>query len=482
MFGFKLFEKSMHKLISIWLSKWWVIVLAIIGSVCGAVGFSLMQPSSYLATTQVVLDLKSPDPVAGVVYPGQLMPSYMATQVDIIKSRRVALKVVDSLKLADNAVVRDDFAKRKTGGTLRDSLADSILKNLDVKPAKESAVITINFTGTDPRFTAILANAFAKEFINTSIEMRADPAKESATWFIAQSATLKENAEKAQRKLSEFQRTKGIVSGEERFDVENARLQELSTQLVGLSAQTVDSNRRQSSARDSAASGSGAQVQEVLNNSLVQSLKADVARMESRMQERLAILGAGHPDIVKLEQELASLRSKLKFEESTIVGSLGKSFQINQQRENQLRASYDAQRAKVLSIKQSRDELIQLQREYESAQRASENVLQRLNQTSLESQATQTNLSVLNAATIPNDPIGPLPIRNGLLAGVLGLLAGLGAAWLLELLNRKVRTIDDLSVHSGIPVISMLPRLPSPRQLRRLIATQPPLISLQSSP
>lgn len=470
----------MQKLVGIWLSKWWIILLAIVGSVCSAVGFSLLQPNTYSASTQVVLDLKSPDPVAGVVYPGQLMPGYMATQVDIIKSRRVALRVVDSLKLAENALARDDFAKRKTGGTLRDSLADSILKNLDVKPAKESAVITITFTGTDPRFTAILANAFAKEFISTSIEMRSDPAKESATWFVEQAATLKDNAEKAQRKLSEFQRTKGIVSGEERFDIENARLQELSSQLLGSSAQTIDSSRRQSSARDSAASGAGAQVQEVLNNSLVQSLKADLVRMESRMQERLSVLGAGHPDILKLEQELASLRSKLKTEEGTIVGSLGKSFQINQQRESQLRSSYEAQRAKVLGIKQSRDELVQLQRDYESAQRAFEGVSQRLNQTNLESKATQTNLSVLNAATIPNEPVGPLPIRNGLLAGVLGVLAGLGAAWLLEQLNRKIRTIDDLCTNSEIPIISVLPRLPSTRQFRRLIAAQPPLINLRS--
>jgi polysaccharide biosynthesis transport protein len=463
----------MIKLLKIWKSKWWLITLLTITSSSAAYVYSYLQPNSYVASVQVVIDLKSPDPIAGVVFPGQLMPSYVATQVDIIKSRRVAGRVVDTLKLAENPIAKADFEKKARSGTpssgsLRDNLSDFLLKTLEIKPSKESSVLSISFTGSDPKFSATVANAFAKAYIDTTLSMRSVPAKESAVWFDSQTQVLRETLDKSQKKLSGYQRSNGIISGDERFDTENARLQELSSQLSVLTAQTVDSEKRQSNAAEAQNKGSSGQVQEILSNSLIQSIKADMGRIESRLQERLSVLGSGHPDIVKLEQELAAIKSKLKTEEAGIVGSLDKGLKINQQRLIELKAAYERQRSKVLSIKQSRDELNMLQRETDAAQRAFDSVSGRLTQSNLESQVIQTNVAILNAAIAPNDASSPLPFRNSTFAAILGLLVGLGGALLLENLSRKIRILGDLEVRTKRPIIGVIPALPSNRQLRKL--------------
>ena len=84
-----------------WARKWVVIGMVIFGAAVGiAIGF-IFSPR-YRAETQVVVDFKSMDPVSGMMVLPQATPGYLSTQFDIIQSHRVALRVVQKLRLADN--------------------------------------------------------------------------------------------------------------------------------------------------------------------------------------------------------------------------------------------------------------------------------------------------------------------------------------------------------------------------------------------
>lgn len=244
-----------------------------------------------------------------------------------------------------------------------------------------------------------MANAFAQAYIEANIDLRAEPAKQYATWFVARSKQLRDQLEAAQAKLSAYQREKGIVAVDERLDVESARLAELSTQLVIAQGQRAESGSRQSQAR-----GDAATLPEVMQNSLVQGLKADLARQEAKLEELGAQLGRNHPQYQRLQAEVDALRGKVEAETRRVAGSIGISNRVNLQKESEIRAALEAQKQRVLELKQQRDELAVLQREVESAQRAFEMVSQRLTQSSLESQVSQTNVVLLNPAAEPVDP------------------------------------------------------------------------------
>src|SRR5205814_8796939 len=126
-----------------------------------------------------------------------------------------------------------------------------------------------------------LANAFSQAYIATTLELRTDPARQFTSFFGAQSKDARETLERAQSKLSSFQREKGIIASDERIDVETARLNELSSQLVQLQAISSESGSRQVQAQGA----SGDRLQEVLGNPLIASLKADLTRNEARLQE-----------------------------------------------------------------------------------------------------------------------------------------------------------------------------------------------------
>ena len=438
----------------------WMALAVFGGIVVLTVVISLVLPKQYQAVASVVVDFK-PDPVSAMLYPGSVSPAFTATQVDVIQSDRVAQRVVRNLKLTESPQVREQWRDATNGqGSIEQWLADQFQKNMDVKPSRESNVISVSYKAPDPRFAAALANAFVQAYMETSLELRVDPARQYSSFFDSRVKESREALERAQTKVSDFQREKGLIASDERLDVENSRLNELSSQLVAVQAITAESSSRQTQAQGASAN----QLQEVLNNGLIQSLKADLSRSEAKLQELTAKLGDSNPQVVEAKASIETLRSRIESETKRVTGGVGVSATINRQREAELRASIEAQRAKLLQLKATRDDGAVLVRDVESAQHAYEGIVARYNQATLESQTTQSNVNVLQQATPPLEPSSPRIVLNTLLSIFLGTLLAAIAVVGLELRDRRVRSVADIGSGLGLPVLGVLP---PPHAVRR---------------
>jgi chain length determinant protein EpsF len=432
--------------IAILRARLWLMVLVLGVTLATTAIVSLILPPSYKATATVVVDSKSKDPVTGMMVPMQLMTGYAATQVDIISSHNVAAKVVDGLKLAQIPQVKADFQDDTEGkGNIRDWLADKLLVKLDVKPSRESNAIDIGFKSPDSRFSAAVANAFASAYIDTSLELRTEPARQVATWYEGQLKELRANVEKAQVALTSYQREHGLVASDERMDVETARLAELSSQLVAAQSISYDAASRQSS--------EGA---DVMNSAVVQQLRTDLARNEAELAQLGQNLGQNHPQYQRIKAQVDTLRAKLEAEKKSATGVVTTTASAARQREANMRGAVAGQKARVLEIKKQRDELSVLMRDVENAQHAYDNAQQRYSQTHLEAQNTQTEIAILNPAIPPIDPSSPKLLLNLVLATFLGGMLAVGVAFLMEMLDRRVRSPGDIAELLGVPILSVL--------------------------
>ena len=428
-----------------------IAIFTLLATVLTTLVVSLLLPKQFTASTAVVIDVKSPDPIAGMVLPGMISPGYMATQVDIINSERVAQRVVKLLRMDESPVIKEQWQEATEGkGEIRVWLADLLQKKLDVKPSRESNVINIGFSGADPKFAAGVANAFAQSYIDVSLELKVEPARQSAAWFEGQTKLLRDKLEVAQAALSDYQQKAGIVVSDERLDYESNKLNELSTQLTIVQTQTSDSHSKGKSA------GGSDTLTEVMQNPLINGLKSDIARLEARQQESNINLGKNHPQTIRGESELASFREKLASEIRKISGSIGTSYQVGKQKEKELLDAMDNQKTRVLALKKQHDEISVLKRDVESAQRSFEGVSQRTAQTRLESLSVQTNAVVLNPASEPTQHSKPRVFLNVLVSIFLGTLLGVGAALMLELSNRRVRSEEDIAEATGVPVLATI--------------------------
>lgn len=440
--------------LSILRARWWVVALVLGLTVATTLLVSLLLPRQYTATASVVVDFK-PDPVSAFAFGGGASPAYMATQVDIIRSERVAQRVVRNLNLNENPQVRQQWLDETGGeGNIEVWLASVFQKQMDVVPSRESSVIAVSYKAPDPRFAAGLANAFAQAYIDTALELRTDPARLYSTFFENRAKEARETLEKAQSKVSAFQKQAGIIATDERLDVETARLNELSSQATMMQALLAESASRQAQAQG----GQGDRMQEVLNNANVSQLKADISRAEAQLQQLATRLGDKHPQVEEAKASLAELRSRLEAETRKVTGSVTVSANINRQRLGEVQRALQAQRDKVLKMKAVRDEGLVLLRDAENAQRSYDALLQRFTQTSLEGQTTQSNINLLTQATPPLEPSSPRIVLNTLLSIFLGTLLAVGTALLLELKDRRVRNVDDVVEALGLPVLGLMPK------------------------
>ena len=442
----------------------WKIALAVLVAVAGlTIVVSMLLPKQYSASASVIVDNK-PDPVSAIAYGGMVSPAFIATQIDIVQSDRVAQRVARNLKLADNPQVREQWMEATGGeGSIETWLSETFQRNMDVKPSRESNVLTISYKAADPRFAAALANAFVQAYLETSLELRTDPASRFNTFFDTRVRDARAVFEAAQQKLSAFQQEKGLIATEERLDVEMARLNELSTQLVMLEAVSAESASRQAqSGGDNAY-----KLPDVLNNNLIASLKGEQARQEAQLQQLTSRLGENHPQVVELKAAMAETRNRLEIETRRVTGGVGVSAAINKQRERQIRADLAAQRAKVLQLKSVRDEGAVLQRDVENARQAYDLLQGRYNQTNLERQTTQSNVNVLTEASLPTKPSSPRVVLNAILGVFFGLLLGVGLVLLLEFRDRRIRGVEDVAATLELPLLGVLPKPGSKRTQSR---------------
>src|SRR3984885_1634089 len=459
----------------------WLIAAGIFVAVFVLIAFArVIWPKQYTATASVVIDSKT-DPVAqanGAAAGGELPATYVNTQADIISSIRVAQRVVKTLKLDQQPEARKLWAKGPDDD-ISVTVAKLILdKKLLVAPAHDSPthssnVIDISVTWSDPATAAALANGFAQAAIETNIELKVEPAKQYASWFDQRSRALRADLQEKQKLLSDFQSKNGIIATDEKLDVENARLTELSTDLVNIQGQRQESQSRQHQVGSDINS-----LPEVLQSPVIQTLKAALSTAEAKRPDIASRLGKNHPDYQAVEGEISNLRSRIAQESANIAASLGSTTQVNVRRENDVRQALEAQKKRVLELKYQHDQSAMFQSDVTSAQRDLDEVSQRLAQSNLESLTQQTNVVQLSTASVPKEPSSPKLIINLILAVFLGGMMGIGAAVSAEMRNRCVREDEDMLEVLGVPLLGKIPFI----QVRSIDARAPQTATARLEP
>ena len=432
----------------VWARKWLVLALFVIGSVAGTVT-TLLLPKRYTADTAMIVEVRI-DPVLGALAPSLAAPGYMATQIDIIRSERVAARVVKMLGVERSPSAVAQWREATNAKIpLERYFANLLQLGLGVEPSRGSNVINISFSAQDPIFAQAAANAFAQAYMDISVELRVAPARQSATFLDDQTKVLRNGLESAQAKLSKFQQDKGIVVSDERFDQENSRYQALTAQLSSAQAERVEASTR---LRNSGGESSP----DILFNAAVQALKGQLAAAQTKLTELSAIVGKNHPARIQLEAQIGEVRQQIAAESRRVAGGTSTLSRGSAQKVAELQAMVDEQKRKLQTLRADRDFEAVFKRDVDTAQRAYEAISSRVGQFTLESQNNQANTRLLSPAVEPLEPSRPR-VPLGILASVLGALAlGMLAALGWELIDRRVRDPEDMMVMAGVPVIGVL--------------------------
>ncbi len=444
---------------------------------------ALSIPKRYQAEASVMVDPMSAA-LSGDSGGGWTRENPAATQADVIASYGVALAVVKALDLEHRPAairliagsgplhwLRVALAQLLAGSpggrraSMTDWLATQLLDGLHVRSSGDSRVVKVMYASPDPELAAQVTNAFVQAYLGSVARVGTAPAERTAQLFEGQLPVLQQRLQQAERRLSEYERKTGLVSAGQGLDSENARLADLSSQLV--QAQSLAYVERAKQRRlqrfiDGGASGSDAPPG-VLDSPAVQQSQQAVMQAQGDLNALAQRLGPNHPLYRAAERKLqraqADYRQQMLAVARGLLGSAGNAAE----QVAELRAAERQQRARVLGLKGANAERAVLQSEVVNARQAYEAAAQSLAQTRIQGEAAKNaSATLLDPATPPLRPASP---RVGLILGIAllaGIALGIGAALWQETLDRRVRSQLDLVELIGVPVIAILQRRARP--------------------
>ena len=446
--------------------RWWLVLLIFLLVVGGTFAAMSMIGKRYTSTTAVLLDVKA-DPLVATLVPSLATPGYVATQAEIVRSDRLAIRVVRMLGLDQNPAAVAQWRENTEGRVPLDLYFGQLMqKGLQVEPVRGSTILNITYTASDPKFAAAVANTFARAYLDLGVELRVGPAREYAGFFDERMKTLRGELEQAQTRLSAYQQSKGIVVSAERVDMETSRLASLETALAGALAESADTSSRLRNA-------GGENSVDVQNSGIVQGLKAELARAQAKLGEISTNLGSAHPQRIQLEAQIAGLRQQITAEMRRVSGATASTNRITTQKVAELRSMVEAQKKAVLALRADRDEAAVLVRDVDTAQKAYDSVAQRRTQLANESQAEQTSARILSPASEPMLHSFPDIPKSMVAAVIIGLLLGIATAIGWEMADRRIRSEADM-LAEGVPVLGVMSSRAAPEgYARRLSPTRP---------
>jgi polysaccharide biosynthesis transport protein len=442
-------------------ARWLTIASVACTAILLAVIYCIFAPRIYTATTELLVDNKTQDPISGQILGSRLMSSYLATQSDIVRSRNVAKKVLEQLRLDPLLLAAYKSANGKNPAPGDAWLLYYLREGLTVTPKRETSILSISFSARDPKLAATVADAYAVAYLQTSLELRIEPAKQISQWYDEQLATLRDDLIKKQDALSEYQEKHGLISSD-KLDLENAKLATLSSLL------TAAQNEQLNDMSKNASKIPNNLTAQALDDPQVQKLSIDLVQAQGRLRDLDSQVGINHPHYLQAKTDVETLKQQLSRALELVNNKTRSSVELSKSREEQLKAELAAQKEHVFQLNRNLNQLRLLRQEVDSAQAAYDAALARSSQTRLESQIAQTDVAVLNTAAVPSRPTSPKIPMTLLLASVLGVLLGTALALCWEWLDRRVRSIDDLVTGLGLPVLAYIPAEHGSRMTKRL--------------
>ncbi len=318
----------------------------------------------------------------------------------------------------------------------RERVFNAFRKSLVVYPVAKSHVIAIEFTSTDPKLAADIANAVANAYIESNRLQQLRRDSDATDWIGSRIDELKTDAETADAALEKYRAQSGLLAGQNNVTLNTQQLSELNTQLSAIRAQRSEAETRAKEVRAMLASGDIDASPDILRSPIIQRLMEQRVAAEREVAELSATLLAKHPRMLQAASKLAKIKSELRREALKVVKSLENEAEIARSRETAVATNMQELTDKAEQSSESQAKLAGLERAAKSKRALFEAYLDRFNEASTRDQRAVPAYARLIAQAQPSSIPGfPKKVPSTLLAMVGMLLAGLGLVITRELMR-----------------------------------------------
>ncbi|MGS2717999.1 GumC family protein [Eionea flava] len=428
--------------------------------------------------------------------------SYLRTQLEIFRSRAIAERVVDRMRLVENPqfngsgavpsrlsiesiktlfsslVSPQGQADKQSGSAeinepvrladadeedqydpvLRKSIIDRIMRSVSISPIYGTKLISIQASAGDPQLAADIANEFAEVYIESHLEAKLEVTQKASAWLSDRLGSLRQTLRESERVLQDFREREQLVDTGDVRSIDVAELEQLTQSLV-------ESTRTKNDAKTlyDQISGSGLSVDRMLalpvvaNNLVIQGLiesRATSNRLVAELGERY---GKKHPRMVSALSDLSQVEGELKTQVDNVAAGLKVSFRAAQNAERQLKRQIAVVKSRLQGVSRKEFELRELEREVDANRQVYEVFLNRGKETNETAGLEAVNARVIDPALPPDYPSKPEKKKIVMAAVLLSGLFAVGIVLLLDWLDNTIKTPEDVEERLKVPLLGYLP-------------------------
>ncbi|HEY8572886.1 GumC family protein [Phenylobacterium sp.] len=454
-----------------------VLVLAIL--------LTLQATPKYTATANVMLDPRQ-ERVTNVQEVLSGLPADTAvvdTEVEVLRSRQLAERVVTALKLDQDPEFNHAIAEPTGVGAVtalfqranptaaqltpveaqkqRERVVDAVLANLSVKRAGLTYIIDVAFESEAPSKAARIANQFAELYLLEQMEAKFDATQQATRWLNSRLDELRGQVLADEAAVQQFKIANNLLSA----SGTNLTEQEISNYnqtLAQARAQVAEDEARLTTARAQLARGStGEDVGEALSSPVVQKLREQRTELSARVADLQGRYGERHPEMLKAKRELQDIDTQIQAEIRRLISNLEAKAQVSRQRAGAIGGSLGGARGALEANNRAMVRLNELQRTSEASRTLYESYLNRYKETSTQQGIEQSDARVVSKAKIPTAQSSPKVALNLALGLLLALGCGVGAIVLAEMLDAGLGTAEDVERRLETTYLGSIPLLSS---------------------
>jgi capsular exopolysaccharide synthesis family protein len=439
----------------VWQGRWTAaaVFLLVVGV---TIAWTFLQTPIYRATAVVEIQ-----PQARRLAPGQDVSGlgaagygwfaeekYQNTQIEIVKSRAVAERAFKVLGLANDPRFR--------------SLPDPVgafAGLIKVEPRRETGLIEISIEGPDRNEAARWANAVADCYVERNLEKARENARSAVSQIEKELQRLRTGVEQAETKRYELLEETELYSPENQQQIIKEKLQKLNAELTETTTRRAKLGSVLAAIRDlENRGGDPMTIPELAQDEVLQKLNDDKIRVELELEKARVSLRKGNPAYQALESQLNTVLSRIRDRIANKKAQLQSEYELAQSSERKLEAEIRQaeQTAYQLGLATSKFSLVNT--DAQTKKEIFDVINKTMQQVALGAELLANNVTLLDHAIPPLQPVKPKKKMNLFLGSLLGLFLGLGTVFFLDYLDNTFRSPEEIESALGLSTLAVVPR------------------------
>jgi capsular exopolysaccharide synthesis family protein len=444
--------------------RWKVAAAILVVVMTGTFLASYFSKPLYQSKIRIQIERESPsitiEDIFGIAASDQ---EFLQTQYELLRSRGLALRVVDDHKLYNDAELYPAGVAGKTPAeltTIRRNIGNGLLAGIDVAPVRNTALVDISYVGGSPKLAQKVAEAWGESFMRMNIAKKLDAVQQASEFLSRQIATVQADLETSRAELQSYGKQHGIISiGEgSNEDVVMQKLNQLNSEVTSAQSSTYQKQAAYDALRRTPADAvAGGDV-------LVQRLSEDLSRLQREYSDKLNTLKEGHPEMKRLADQIEKTRSArataVQQAYSKAVEAARADYNAAAAQEGSIRSAYTTQRGEAQRLNADSARYVDLRMNVETKQTLLGSLQKQLSETEVAARlrgSATSNVHWVDHADLPGSRFNLTMKKNLQSAFPLGMILGFAAIFFLEYMDRSVKTPEELERVTGFASLGVIP-------------------------